>query len=205
MTVIFEDDNRSVVLFGKTRRAILSLLYMHSEETFYLRQIVRATGSGLGAVQRELKCLSDAGIIMRLHHGRQILYQANSQSHIFGELRSLIAKTSGVIHLLRSALLHFCGFVNVAFIYSSADQYEKYKPKSINLLVIGAGVPENIFSEVWTILERGVNVTIITPMELRAKLTAGDNFLIKLMNEKKQFVIGDEHTLRELARSSAYD
>src|SRR4030042_1606096 len=113
MTVIFEDDNRSVVLFGKTRRAILSLLYIRSDETFYLRQIVRATGSGLGAVQRELKGLSEAGIIMRLHHGKQILYQANSQSHIFGELRSLITKTSGVIHLLRSALLHFCGFVNV--------------------------------------------------------------------------------------------
>lgn len=205
MAAILDDDNRSVVLFGKTRRAILSLLYIRSDETFYLRQIVRATGSGLGAVQRELKGLSEAGIIMRFHHGRQILYQANSQNQIFGELRSLIAKTSGVIHLLRSALLHFCGFVNVAFIYGSVDQYEKYKPKSINLLVIGAGVPETIFSEVWTILERGVNVTIVTPEELRAKLTAGDNFLTKLMKERKQFVIGDQHTLRELAKNSSYD
>ena len=39
------------VLFGKSRRAVLYLLYVHSEEPFYLRQIVRATGIGLGAIK----------------------------------------------------------------------------------------------------------------------------------------------------------
>jgi hypothetical protein len=46
-------DNLSETLFGKTRRAVLSLLYSHIDDAFYLRQIVRTAGVGLGAVQRE--------------------------------------------------------------------------------------------------------------------------------------------------------
>jgi hypothetical protein len=42
--------NLSSILFGKTRRAILSLLYGHPDESYYLRQIVRTTGFGLGPV-----------------------------------------------------------------------------------------------------------------------------------------------------------
>jgi hypothetical protein len=46
------DDNVSAALFGKARRAVLSLLYSHSDEALYLRELARATGVGLGAVQR---------------------------------------------------------------------------------------------------------------------------------------------------------
>jgi len=49
-------------LFGKTRRAVLTLLYSHPDESFYLRQIARTTGAGMGALQRELKQLAEAGI-----------------------------------------------------------------------------------------------------------------------------------------------
>lgn len=52
-----ENKNLSSILFTKTRRALLSLLYGHADESFYLRQIVRITGAGLGPVQRELKLL----------------------------------------------------------------------------------------------------------------------------------------------------
>ncbi|MCK4394580.1 hypothetical protein KAX17_16885, partial [Candidatus Bipolaricaulota bacterium] len=41
-------------LFGKTRLAILALLYGQVDRTFYLSEIVRLVGAGRGAVQREL-------------------------------------------------------------------------------------------------------------------------------------------------------
>jgi len=57
----------SSILFGKTktRRAILSLRYGHTDESYYLRQIVRTTGFGLGPIQRELKQLTDVGVVRR--------------------------------------------------------------------------------------------------------------------------------------------
>jgi transposase-like protein len=55
MSTLIVTDNLSKTLFSKTRRAVLSLLYSHVDDAFYLRQIVRTAGVGLGAVQRELK------------------------------------------------------------------------------------------------------------------------------------------------------
>jgi DNA-binding transcriptional ArsR family regulator len=83
-------------LFGKTRRAVLALLYSHPDESFYLRQIARTTGAGMGALQRELKQLSEAGVIQRSEIGQQAFFKANADCPVFQELSNLIIKTFGV-------------------------------------------------------------------------------------------------------------
>ena len=50
------NDQLTETLLGKTRRAILSVLYGHADETFYVRQLVRVAGGGTGAV-----CLDRTG------------------------------------------------------------------------------------------------------------------------------------------------
>ena len=85
--------NHSVLgmgLFGKTRQAVLAFLYGHSTESFYMHQILRTVGTGSGAVQRELKHLADAGIIIREQRGRQVYYQANEKCPVFNELRNIV-------------------------------------------------------------------------------------------------------------------
>src|SRR5674476_474429 len=74
-------------LFGKTRRAILTLLYGHSDESFHLRKILRLTGISPGAGQRELKRLSDAGIISRTLRDNQVIFQADARCPIHDELK----------------------------------------------------------------------------------------------------------------------
>jgi len=74
MSTLSENNDLATTLFSKTRRGILSLLHGHADEAFYLRQIVRAIGVGLGSVQRELKQLTGAGIIRRAVRGRQVYY-----------------------------------------------------------------------------------------------------------------------------------
>src|ERR1700693_853112 len=91
-------------LFGLTRSALLAMFYGHADQSFYLRQLVRAFGSGHGAVQRELKNLVDMGLIVRKVQGNQVRYQANAHGPIFSELKSLITKTVGIHDAIRSAL-----------------------------------------------------------------------------------------------------
>ena len=83
-------------LFGQTRSALLAMLYGHADQSFYLRQLVRAVGAGHGALQRELKHLTELGLILRTVQGNQVLYRANSQSPIFSEIKSMISKTVGI-------------------------------------------------------------------------------------------------------------
>ncbi len=83
-------DNISSILFHRARQAILALLYGHAEEPFYLRQIVRTAGIGIGSAQRELKMLTDAGIIIREQKGKQVYYRANLDCPFFNELKRII-------------------------------------------------------------------------------------------------------------------
>src|SRR6266702_8888435 len=94
----------SQVLFGQGRRSILALLYGHADEQFYLREIARRAGTGIGATQRELRQLSEAGLIQAVSRGRQVYYQANRKNPIFVELKSILAKTSGIRDILHEAL-----------------------------------------------------------------------------------------------------
>ena len=87
---MLSDSNVAVsALFGRGRRTILSLLFGRSDEAFYLRQIVRATGIGLGPAQRELKHLADAGIIRRTARGGRVYFQADPETPIFAELNRM--------------------------------------------------------------------------------------------------------------------
>jgi len=96
----------AAALFGRARREILFLLYGSAEEAFYLRQIVRETGVGLGPVQRELRKLASAGLVIRTERGRQVFYQANPALPTFREIRNLVTRLKEETRRLGRAAEH---------------------------------------------------------------------------------------------------
>jgi predicted nucleotidyltransferase len=81
-------------LFSKTRRAVLSLLFNHTERAFYLREIVRITRIGIGPVQRELRQLTEAGVVRKTAVEHRVYFQANKESPVFSELGRLVINDS---------------------------------------------------------------------------------------------------------------
>src|SRR5688500_2959298 len=94
----------STVLFGRTRRRVLSWLYGHPGQRYYLRQIVRQSGAAQGAVQRELQLLVDAGLIRRSAEGSHVYFEANAESPIYAELQAILRKTAGLADVIRECL-----------------------------------------------------------------------------------------------------
>jgi predicted nucleotidyltransferase len=189
-------------LFGHTRSALLGMLYGHSDESFYLRQLVRAVGAGHGALQRELKHLTDLGLIVRRVQGNQVLYQANSQSPIFSEIKSLIAKTVGIHDVIRSALATLGSDIQIAFVYGSVARQSERANSDVDLMVLGTVPFSNVVSVLGPAqkaLGREINPTVFAVDEFRSKLGAGNHFLRGLMKEKKLFVLGTENELAKLA------
>ena len=88
------------LLFGRTRGAILALLYGHADQSFYTRQIAREVNASVGAVQRELENLSKVGLIIRSSVGSQVFYQTNRDAPIFREMQALVKKTIGIFRVL---------------------------------------------------------------------------------------------------------
>ena len=196
------NDHLTETLLGKTRRSILSVLYGHADETFYLRQLVRVTGSGTGAVQRELKALAEAGIIRRIGKGRQVYYQANAQCAVYPELKSLITKTAGMGDVLKMAILPLAERIRTAFIYGSIARGGERRGSDVDIFVVGDVTSTEVLetlSPVQLTLNREINPTVYPVEEFRAKHTAGHHFLKSVLEEKKIFLIGDENDLAKLA------
>lgn len=189
-------------LFGRTRSVLLAMIYGHADQSFYLRQLVRAVGGGHGALQRELKRLTVMGLIVRRAQGNQVLYQANSQSPIFSEIKSLVTKTVGIHDVIRSALASLRREIQIAFVYGSVARQRERANSDVDLMVVG----DASFSEVVSALGpaqralgREINPTVFPASEFRSKLAAGNHFLRSVMKEKRLFVLGIEDDLTKLA------
>jgi len=194
-------SNLSSALFGRTRRAVLALLYGHPDEAYYLRQLVRSAGLGLGAVQREVARLAGAGIIQRTARGRQVYYQANPGCPLFAELKSLVVKTAGAGDVLRAALVPLAGQIRVAFIYGSFARTEQKSTSDVDLMVIGDATFGDVVSALGAAqetLSREINPTVYLPSEFKSKLKANHHFLSSVVKNEKVFVIGDAHELARL-------
>ena len=198
-----ESKNLSSVLFGKTRRAILSLLFTHTEEAFYLREIVNAVGAGLGAAQREVEQLSRVGIIKRMVRGRHVYFQANTECPIFEEIKSLIIKTAGAADVLKAAFAPLADRIKIAFIYGSFAKGDEHQSSDLDILVVG----DITFAEVSSVLSqaqeklgREINPAVFPPDEFQSKLKSSDHFLKTVLAGKKIFFIGDESELARLGK-----
>jgi len=196
-------EDISQTLFGKTRRAVLSLLYSHVDEAFYLRQIVRVAEVGLGAVQRELKLLSDAGIIQRIVRGRQVYYQANTQCPVFGELKALVIKTVGIAAIVQAALAPLADRIRIAGIYGSIARSEEHRGSDVDLLVVGKVTFAEIVSaldQAQKTINREINPTVYPVNEFQSKLSAGHHFLSTIVEKPMFFLFGDKRELARLAK-----
>jgi len=186
-------DNLSSSLFGKTRRTVLALFFSHPEDSFYLRQVIRMTGAGQGAVQRELKQLAEAGVIERLQQGRQVYFKANRSCPIFSELKGLILKTAGLVEVLRSALIPLADRIEQAFIFGSQARGEARAASDVDFFLVG-DIDEltlhKSISQAEGLLNRSVNYTLMSSSEYKRRRQEKGGFFSRILNGEKLFVIG---------------
>ena len=191
----------SNTLFGRTRGAVLSILYGHVGESFYLRQLARDTEIALGPVQREIRQLVDAGLVARKIVGAQTLYSANKQSPVFAEIKNLVAKTVGMHDVLYEALDPLRKKINLAFVYGSVARSGEAERSDVDLMLVGKvdfSAVVSKLADAQRTLNREINPTVYSVKEFRGKVRG--NFLKNVLADKKLFIIGDENVLRELGQ-----
>jgi predicted nucleotidyltransferase len=190
-------------LFGKTRQVVLALLYGRVDSAFYTKQILDAVRIGRGTVQRELKNLTDTGIIIREVQGRQVYYRANEKCPVFSELKGIVRKTFGVADVIRQSLASGAGRIRVAFIFGSVARSADDRRSDIDLMVVGRISFGNVVSLLGPAEEklgREINPIVYPIAEFKKKVKEDHHFVKTVLEGQKIFVIGDEDELRKLAR-----
>lgn len=200
-----KNTNLLDALFSKVRASVLGLLYGNPDRSYYTNEIIRLTGSGSGAVRRELEQLVAVDLVSKHKMGNQVHYQANAASPLFHDLRNLILKTFGLADVLKAALTPLAEKIEFAFVYGSVAKHQDKATSDIDIMLISDSLS---YADIYPLLEepqtklgRPINPTFYSLAEWQTKLTAKNNFVTQLMTQPKIFLIGVEGEFNKLGES----
>jgi uncharacterized protein len=185
-------------LFPSVRQGVLAATLGQPKKWWYVSELANFLHTRPSSLQRELSSLEQSGILQQRKDGRRTYFKAETRSPIFRELRSIFAKTVGLVPSLRVALAPFADKIACAFVFRSVARREEHATSDVDLMVIGTvglGDLAPSLRKTEKRLGREVNVTNYSVSEFRNKIAQGDHFLTTVLKGSLQFVKGEQRDL----------
>lgn len=183
-------------LFTTTQQRVLALLFGQSNRSFYASELIKRTGSGSGAVQRELKRLASSGLVTVKRIGNQTHYQANPSSPVFEELRRLVIKTVALADPIRESLEPLADRMQLALVYGSVVKGTDTATSDVDVLIVADHITlEDVYSALAaaeTDLRRKINPTLYTVQEFARRKSANNPFLGRILSGAHLVLIDNE-------------
>ena len=174
---------------------MLALLFGQPERSFFATELIALTKSGSGAVQRELKRLSDCGLAVVTKVGNQTHFQANRAAPVFPELRGIVLKTVGVVEPLSAALASLAEHIELAIVFGSVAKRTDTAFSDVDLLIVSDTLTlEQTYSALAPAerrIARKINVTLYTSEEFRRRRKERHPFLTRILSDEWLLLIGD--------------
>ncbi len=184
------------IIGSKARQRLLARTLLAPEREFYLRELVRATALAPRTVQLAVDRLVAADILLERRSGNRRYLRANERHPFFRPLRELVAKSEGLVGIVRDGL--GSDGVHLAFVFGSLADGGAKGDSDIDLLVVGdIGLRETVrrLENAQERLGREINPVVWTRHEFEGRRTTGDHFLTRVLSGARLMVVGDEHEL----------
>lgn len=192
-------------LFSGVQQRLLALFFGQPDRSFYNNELLRLTGTGKGALQRELERLQSAGVVTATRIGNQTHYQANRAAPIFDEIRGIVIKTFGLADVLRAALADLAERIELAFIFGSVAKGTDTAASDIDVMVVAEDLAyADLFERLGpaeATLRRKVNPTIYTPDEVARRQREDNHFITRVLEQPKIFLIGGDVSQAQLNKA----
>ena len=138
----------------------------------------------------------------RRKDGNRVYFQADPACPFLGDLQALVAKTVGLVDVVREAISPLQGRIRVAFVYGSVATSSERSSSDVDLVIVG----EVGLADVSPLLDvaeerlgRPVNANVYSCQEFAKKLDEKSHFLGAILKRSKLFVVGDPHDLERIA------
>ncbi|MBA7482804.1 hypothetical protein ES707_18303 [subsurface metagenome] len=162
---MFDDAN---VLSG-TSFVLLRFLGRHYRDGYYVREIARLLGLGVGSVSETLARLADASLVHREERGRLVIYRAAMESPLLREV-----KVCATLIELNPLVLRLRGDVMRVILFGSSATGDDTHESDIDLFIEtndARTVAESV-AVVQAGLDREISPLILTPGGFRSLKTA---------------------------------
>ena len=186
-------------LFTGTQQRLLSFIFGQPQRSFFANELIKITGSGSGAVQREIKRLADSGLVTISYRGNQKHIQANPDCPIFADLCNIVQKTFAMAAPLTDALGPLSDRIDLAFIYGSIAKQHDTASSDIDLMIVTDALT---YGEILTALAetevrlgRRINPTVYSREELASRIREENAFVSRVMVQPKIWLKGSDRDL----------
>jgi DNA-binding transcriptional ArsR family regulator len=179
---------------------VLTALLLGIPERHYLRRLAARLKLPPTAVGRELRTLEQLGLVARQTDGRRPYWEVNADARTIPELRRLVFSAGGIAEALRSALGRREDAIRWAFLSGSAASGRGMEGANGGLNVvgdIGEYQVRELIRPVTELLDRDIDVRVVTPAEFQVKRRTGNYSVIRVLSEPRTDVAGD---LRQASR-----
>jgi hypothetical protein len=186
------------IITSKVRIKLLDLFLSDSSEMYHVRGVVREVKEEINAVRRELGRLEECGFLRKENRGNRVYYWARKDYQYYGDLLSMVAKTTGiggeiVVNNKKIGKMNY-----VMFSGSFVRRKKRRKEDEVDILVVG----EIILPELATLIrkeesKRGheINYTVMSREEFDFRKKRRDPFLLGILAGSRVMIIGDEEDL----------
>jgi predicted nucleotidyltransferase len=192
------------ILFTKTQRKVLGLLFGKPFRRYYGNEIIKLAGVGTGSVRSFLYNLVTSGLVIETKEGNQKYYQANHQSPIFQELRGIVIKTFGIAEVVKEVLLPIKNEIQFSFIFGSIANGTDHANSDLDILLITENLDYlkcmKLLMPLSKELNRDIDPSVYTSDEFIRKVKSGNHFFEQMLNQPKIMIIGTENEFEEFRK-----
>jgi predicted nucleotidyltransferase len=154
---------------ARNRRKALSLSLLHPDRSLHVRKIARLARAPAGTMLKELDRMHGVGLLVKTPVGNQVLFAANKQHPVFGELVALLRKTVGLADVLTESLAPRATKIRFAFafafVFGSMARGNEHEGSDVDVLIVGDvdfATVLNALYEAQNTLQREINPKVLS-------------------------------------------
>lgn len=186
---------------SEVRVKILKLMLPNPATPFHVRALVRAVGTEINAIRRELNRLTKLGLLKRRPSGNRVYFTVNTASYYYPELLSLVSKEMTLgLKIISSAKQ--LGGVKFAVLSRAFSRGRQSSLLDIDLFLVGSlnlEVLEKIIAEEEKNLEKEIHYSVMGEDEFLFRKRKNDQFVMRILTQSRTLLIGDEEEFCSLS------
>jgi len=182
------------IFVSEVRVKVLKVMLPNPSQPYHVRALVRAVGTEINAVRRELKRLTGMGLLKRRPSGNRVYYTVNTANPYFAELLSMVAKEEGLGASITKSSKEL-GDIKFAILSRAYARGRESSMMDIDLFIVGVvnfEVLEAIISETEKPSGREIHYTVMGEDEFTFRKRKNDQFVSRILTQSRTMLIGDE-------------
>ncbi len=130
----------SAALFSPPQSKVLEWVFGQPERWYHIQELIRLTSLASASLQREIKRLHQAGLVVEERLGNLRRVKANPDSPIYIDLTNLVRKTLGVVPAISQALQPLSERLKLALVFGSIAKGTEQAGSDVDILIVSEDV-----------------------------------------------------------------